>query len=106
MLALGGFGTTLREMAGLYAMLANEGEAAPIAVLRDAADNPANSVHYYDDGRWPEAADAGEEHRSAFAAAISGARRVRAWPAGCTCAWAACPPLPTRRSGADGSGDV
>jgi Concanavalin A-like lectin/glucanases superfamily/Lamin Tail Domain/CotH kinase protein len=28
-------------------------------VLRDAADNPANSVHYYDDGRWPLAADAG-----------------------------------------------
>jgi len=28
-------------------------------VLRDAADNPANTVHYYDDGRWPEAADAG-----------------------------------------------
>ncbi|HXG47380.1 MAG TPA: lamin tail domain-containing protein, partial [Methylomirabilota bacterium] len=28
-------------------------------VLRDAADNPADIVHYYDDGRWPEAADAG-----------------------------------------------
>ncbi len=28
-LALGGFGTTLREMAGLYAMLANDGMAAP-----------------------------------------------------------------------------
>jgi hypothetical protein len=28
-------------------------------VLRDAADNPADSVQYYDDGRWPEAPDAG-----------------------------------------------
>lgn len=28
-------------------------------VLRDAADNPADSVLYSDDGRWPEAADAG-----------------------------------------------
>jgi len=25
----------------------------------DAADNPADAVQYYDDGRWPEAADAG-----------------------------------------------
>lgn len=30
-----------------------------LVVLRDANDNPADSVHYYDDGRWPEAADAG-----------------------------------------------
>jgi hypothetical protein len=28
-------------------------------VLRDANDNPADTVHYYDDGRWPEAADSG-----------------------------------------------
>lgn len=28
-------------------------------VLRDADDNPADTVHYYDDGRWPEAADGG-----------------------------------------------
>ena len=28
-------------------------------VLRDAADNPADSVQYYDDGHWPEAPDAG-----------------------------------------------
>lgn len=28
-------------------------------VLKDAADNPADVVHYFDDGRWPEAADAG-----------------------------------------------
>jgi len=28
-------------------------------VLRDAADNPADTVHYYDDGRWPKAADGG-----------------------------------------------
>ena len=28
-------------------------------VLRDAADNPADAVHYFDDGRWPQAADAG-----------------------------------------------
>ena len=28
-------------------------------VLRDAADNPADSVAYSDDGRWPDAADAG-----------------------------------------------
>lgn len=28
-------------------------------VLRDAQDNPADRVHYYDDGRWPEAADGG-----------------------------------------------
>ena len=27
--------------------------------LRDANDNPADTVHYYDDGRWPEAADSG-----------------------------------------------
>jgi penicillin-binding protein 1C len=36
-LALGGFGTTLREMAGLYAMLANEGEAAPTNYRRGGA---------------------------------------------------------------------
>ncbi len=28
-------------------------------VLRDANDNPADTVHYSDDGRWPEAADGG-----------------------------------------------
>lgn len=28
-------------------------------VLRDGDDNPADSVHYHDDGRWPEAADGG-----------------------------------------------
>ncbi len=28
-------------------------------ILRDANDNPADTVHYYDDGRWPEAADSG-----------------------------------------------
>src|SRR4030095_7489853 len=28
-------------------------------VLRDAADTLADSVFYFDDGRWPEAADAG-----------------------------------------------
>lgn len=28
-------------------------------VLKDANDNPADAVHYFDDGRWPEAADAG-----------------------------------------------
>ncbi|MDB6034265.1 MAG: hypothetical protein JWM16_4603 [Verrucomicrobiales bacterium] len=28
-------------------------------VLKDASDNPAGSVFYYDDGRWPEAADGG-----------------------------------------------
>ncbi len=27
--------------------------------LKDAADNPADAVHYYDDGRWPRAADSG-----------------------------------------------
>ena len=26
-------------------------------VLKDAADNPADRVHYFDDGRWPRAAD-------------------------------------------------
>ncbi len=28
-------------------------------VLKDAADNPADTVHYFDDGRWPKAADGG-----------------------------------------------
>ena len=28
-------------------------------VLRDGVGNPADEVHYYDDGAWPEAADAG-----------------------------------------------
>jgi len=28
-------------------------------VLKDSADNPANTVHYFNDGRWPEAAHAG-----------------------------------------------
>ncbi|MGI8603049.1 MAG: lamin tail domain-containing protein [Verrucomicrobiales bacterium] len=28
-------------------------------ILRDANDNPADTLHYFDDGRWPEAADAG-----------------------------------------------
>jgi hypothetical protein len=28
-------------------------------LLRDAADNPVNAVHYFDGGRWLEAADAG-----------------------------------------------
>ena len=28
-------------------------------VLKDAADNPADTVHYFDDGRWARAADAG-----------------------------------------------
>jgi len=28
-------------------------------VVKDANDNPADAVHYFDDGRWPEAADAG-----------------------------------------------
>ncbi|HUR45469.1 MAG TPA: lamin tail domain-containing protein, partial [Candidatus Saccharimonadales bacterium] len=28
-------------------------------VLKDSADNPADSVYYYDDGRWPQAPDAG-----------------------------------------------
>ncbi len=36
--------------------LSGSGEAL---VLRDAQDNPADQVHYYDDGRWPEAADGG-----------------------------------------------
>ena len=36
--------------------LAGSGEEL---VLRDANDNPADRVHYYDDGRWPEAADGG-----------------------------------------------
>ena len=30
-----------------------------LLVLRDANGNPADRVHYYDDGRWPEAADGG-----------------------------------------------
>jgi hypothetical protein len=28
-------------------------------VLKDAGDNPADAVHYFDDGRWPGAPDAG-----------------------------------------------
>jgi hypothetical protein len=28
-------------------------------VLKDANDNPADAVHYFDDGRWPEPPDAG-----------------------------------------------
>ncbi|HAB17066.1 MAG TPA: hypothetical protein DCE44_11520, partial [Verrucomicrobiales bacterium] len=30
-----------------------------LLMLRDAEDNPADTVHYFDDGRWPEAADGG-----------------------------------------------
>jgi hypothetical protein len=42
---------------GPYAnKLSHSGESI---VLRDVSDNPADSVHYYDDGRWPEAADGG-----------------------------------------------
>ena len=42
---------------GPYAnKLSHSGERV---VLRDANDNPADSVHYHDDGRWPEAADGG-----------------------------------------------
>ena len=36
--------------------LSHSGESV---MLRDADDNPAARVHYYDDGRWAEAADAG-----------------------------------------------
>ncbi|MCA9200418.1 MAG: lamin tail domain-containing protein, partial [Planctomycetales bacterium] len=36
--------------------LSNSGERI---VLNDALGNPANEVHYYDGGRWPEAADGG-----------------------------------------------
>jgi len=34
-------------------------QSGELIVLKDAGNNPANSVRYYDDGRWPEFADGG-----------------------------------------------
>jgi hypothetical protein len=67
MIAPGGYLVVANDRAGLLAKFPGINVVGPFTntfsyrgeriVLKDGADNPADVVHYFDDGRWPRGAD-------------------------------------------------